>query len=132
MARTVRDVGAAPVSATNPFSTGASSPGEPTKQPPTRICTGEPPESTRFVHSSGGADCTQRCQASRTPLAAPGEKRSANTVKFGAGWVSKVNEVTTPKFPPPPPRSAQNRSGSELADAVRSFPSGVTIKADAR
>ena len=34
------------------------------------------------------------------------------------GWHWNVNEVTTPKLPPPP-RMAQNRSGFESADAVR-------------
>ena len=49
-----------------------------------------------------------------------------------AGWVRNVNEVTTPKLPPPPPRQAQNRSELVLALAVRSWPSAVTICSDGR
>ena len=36
-----------------------------------------------------------------------------------AGWVRNVNEVATPKLPPPPPWQAQNRSGLLLGLAVR-------------
>jgi hypothetical protein len=41
------------------------------------------------------------------------------------------NEVTTPKLPPPP-RSAQNSSGSSLAETRCSAPSAVTIVAPIR
>ena len=71
-----------------------------------------------FAHSSGGIAAIHCCHAPSTPAAEPAGKCSENTVRFGAGSVSKVNSVTMPKLPPPPPRSAQNRSGSELADAV--------------
>ena len=37
-----------------------------------------------------------------------------------------------PKLPPPPPRIAQNRSGSLVALQVRSTPSTVTMSADTR
>ena len=37
---------------------------------------------------------------------------------------ANVNDVTTPKLPPPP-RSAQNRSGWDPVDAVRTRPSAV-------
>ena len=46
-------------------------------------------------------------------------------------WQRKVNEVTTPKFPPPP-RSAQNRSLFELSLAVTNVPSASTTSADSR
>ena len=38
--------------------------------------------------------------------------------------------MVAPKFPPPPPRNAQNRSGWELADAVTVWPPGSTTVAD--
>src|SRR5437773_1780482 len=47
------------------------------------------------------------------------------------GCMRYVNDVTTPKFPPPP-RIAQNRSGSSVALAFRIRPSAVTISASSR
>ena len=46
-------------------------------------------------------------------------------------WQRNVNEVTMPKFPPPP-RSAQNRSGWESSLAVTKVPSASTTSADSR
>ena len=46
-------------------------------------------------------------------------------------WQRNVNEVTTPKFPPPP-RSAQNRSPCELSLAVTKLPSASTTSAASR
>ena len=47
------------------------------------------------------------------------------------GYSRKVNEVTTPKFPPPP-RSAQKRSGCVDSDAVTTRPSASTTSAATR
>src|SRR6202020_2867368 len=47
----------------------------------------------------------------------------------GSGWTLKVNSVTIPKLPPPPPLSAHRRSLSVRALTVRSPPSAVTILA---
>ena len=47
----------------------------------------------------------------------------------GSSWVRKVARVTTPQLPPPPPFSAQNRSGFIAALAMRTAPSAVTISA---
>ena len=44
------------------------------------------------------------------------------------GCSANRNELTTPKFPPPP-RSAQNRSGCSSADARTMLPSAVTTSA---
>src|SRR2546428_13747902 len=41
-----------------------------------------------------------------------------------AACVRSVSEVTTPKLPPPP-RSAQKRSGSRCSSHVSTFPSAV-------
>src|ERR1700704_3772337 len=46
------------------------------------------------------------------------------------GDVRNVNDVTTPKLPPPPPRSPQNRSAWSSGDAVITSPLGNTIDAD--
>src|SRR6202049_1266574 len=46
-------------------------------------------------------------------------------------WQRKVNEVTTPKFPPPP-RSAQNKSPCESSLAVTNVPSASTTSAASR
>ena len=47
------------------------------------------------------------------------------------GWSPKSNSVTTPKFPPPP-RVPQNSSSFSDSDAVRIWPSAVTISIDRR
>ena len=46
-------------------------------------------------------------------------------------WQRNVNEVTMPKFPPPP-RSAQNRSLCEFSLAVTNVPSARTTSAARR
>ena len=46
-------------------------------------------------------------------------------------WQRNVNEVTTPKFPPPP-RNAQNRSLCEVSLAVTNVPSASTTSAERR
>src|SRR3989454_12005504 len=48
-----------------------------------------------------------------------------------AACVRTVSEVTTPKLPPPP-RSAQKRSGSRCSSHVSTFPSAVTTSAARR
>ena len=64
----------------------------------------------RFDQSSSGACGAHDCQAEITRAACDhGQDRKNRTIS-PAGWVRKVNEVTTPKLPPPPPRQAQNRS----------------------
>src|SRR5262249_9574492 len=50
----------------------------------------------------------------------------------GSAWVRSVSRVTTRKVPPPPPLSAQNRSGFWAALAVRTAPSAVTTSASSR
>ena len=46
-------------------------------------------------------------------------------------WPRNSNDVTTPKFPPPP-RSAQNRSGCSWPLAVTNEPSASTTSAEIR
>ena len=44
---------------------------------------------------------------------------------MSSGCVSNSNDAATPKLPPPP-RNAQNRSGSYSASTIRTWPSAVT------
>ena len=89
------------------------------------------PQSARSVDQSrGSAAGAQACQAGSTSLAASsGHCRKAVETR-GAAKVSTVNEVTTPRCPPPPPRSAQNRSGSASALTVTASPAAVTTRID--
>ena len=76
-------------------------------EPLMRAVAGLPAETTHVDQSSGGADCIHVCHAARTFGAEPAGNLSAKTLMFGAVYVRNLKEVTTPKLPPPPPRSAQ-------------------------
>src|ERR1700750_812828 len=93
----------------------------------------EPPgaaDRCRLDHSASGACGAQFCQAAITLAAWDHGQDRKNSTMFPTGWVPKVNEVTTPKLPPPPPRQAQNRSEFWFALHVRTWPSAVTICSD--
>src|ERR1700739_861991 len=86
------------------------------------------------LSSSGSDGSSSRYQR----MTAAGSAKSSRTGPPVVGpcspmsWQRKVNEVTTPKFPPPP-RSAQNRSRYSLpAVAVTNDPSASTTSADSR
>ena len=49
-----------------------------------------------------------------------------------AGRVRSTTDSTTPKLPPPAPRSAQNRSGYSSADAVTIRPEASSTRAESR
>ncbi len=86
--------------------------------------------SWQFDHSVCGVVGSHCCQAPSTdPAAAHGHSR-VNRAMGGTGCTPNVNDVTTPKLPPPPPRQAQNRSSLADADAVSSRPSAVTTSSD--
>ena len=92
---------------------------------------GLPPLMRQFADNSCGMPIIQCCQLPKTSGTEPAGKSSWNAVSCaGAATVSKVNDVTMPKLPPPPPRNAQNRSGCADADTVRDMPSAVTTLAD--
>jgi hypothetical protein len=57
----------------------------------------------------------------------PRQTDSTYTCNFIRGSARKVDSSTTPKVEPPPPRSAQKRSGFVKLLATRYFPSEVTI-----
>src|SRR5580658_9112518 len=80
--------------------------------------------------SWSGACGAHDCQPAMTRAAWDQGQDRKNRQMSPAGCVVKVNEVTTPKLPPPPPRQAQNRSELVLAFAVRIWPSAVTICMD--
>src|ERR1700758_1792696 len=73
---------------------------------------------------------SQLCQPTRTCANDCGGKLRFTASTSLVGNVAKVSAVVTPKFPPPPPRSAQNRSGLLAADAVTAWPLGSTTDAD--
>src|ERR1700719_2599301 len=90
----------------------------------------EPPGAAarcRFDQSWSGACGAQDCQPAMTRAACDHGQDRKNRQMSPAGWVVKVNEVTTPKLPPPPPRQAQKRSALVPALAVLTWPSAVTI-----
>src|SRR5580693_4541871 len=68
----------------------------------------------------------QFCHPTSTCAKDCGAKSRFTASTSPAGNVAKVSDVVTPKFPPPPPRNAQNRSGCELADATTTWPPGNT------
>src|SRR3984957_9561530 len=86
----------------------------------------------RLDHSASGACGPHDCPAATTWAACDHGQLMPNRHGLGAGTVRKVNEVTTPKLPPPPPWQAQNRSpccrGSAVA--VSTDPSAMTICTD--
>src|ERR1700690_125733 len=84
----------------------------------------------RLDQSSSGACGAQDCQAAITRLASDHGQLRKNSMISGAEWVRNVNEVATPKLPPPPPRQAQKRSLSWLASQSRIWPSAVTTCTD--
>src|SRR6201987_1683049 len=73
---------------------------------------------------------SQFCQPTRTCANDCGGKLRFTASTSLVGNVANVSEVVTPKFPPPPPRSAQNRSGLLAADAVTAWPPGSSTDAD--
>ena len=99
----------------------------------------------RFREGRGGRDRQHGAPAveflgqARLDLAIPAHELGGvgDVVEHGpattvpTSWPRNSNEVTTPKLPPPP-RSAQNRSGCSSALAVTNEPSASTTSADSR
>src|ERR1700759_4538453 len=84
----------------------AASPSLPRKQPPTWTVGVLPPGAAarcRFDHIGSGACGAQDCQPATTRAACAQGQDRENKTGWGAGTVRNVNDVTTPKFPPPPP-----------------------------
>src|ERR1700683_3149364 len=90
----------------------ASSLGEPQYTPPTWPRNPYVPwdSRTQFDHSSSGAVSIQLSHASSMGAAAAQGYCKVKSVTSGMTWTSNVRDVTTPKFPPPPPRLAQSMS----------------------
>ena len=66
-----------------------------------------------------GAFGAQACHAANTRAACDGDRiqLTPNTRTVASGNTPILNSVATPKLPPPPPRLAQNKSGSDAAFA---------------
>src|SRR5450432_1111561 len=88
--------------------------------------------SKQLDHISSGALGAQCCQASTTVAALLHGQRNVKSERAPTAYVRKVNEVTTPKLPPPPPRNAQKRSALERASQVSTRPSATTTWAERR
>ena len=85
-----------------------------------------PPSSLSVAQSRRSAVGTVASQWGTTrPAAENGHAMKARVIA-GAANVFIVNDVTTPRWPPPPPRRAQKRSGSRLGLAVTTRPSAST------
>ena len=82
--------------------------------------------------SSGGVPGIHRCHSPSTSAAALHGYCRVNSAMSGIGWASKVNDVTTPKLPPPPPLDAHSRSACSAGSAVTTRESAVTISTDRR
>ena len=111
----------------------AAAPMLPRKVPPTWMEGTEPPGAAarcRLDQSASGACGAQDCQAEITRAACDHGQDRKNRTIWPTWRVRKVNEVTTPKLPPPPPRQAQNRSEFWLELQVLTWPSAVTICRD--
>ena len=108
-------------------STLASADSGPMYWPSARTVGCEPPvASVRIDISALGASGAKSCHAS---MAVAAWEKGQDAKKYAAlrtGVTFSVRLVTMPNWPPPPPRRAQNRSGSWLASTVRSRPSAVT------
>ena len=74
---------------------------------------------------SSGTPAVHSCQPCRTSLACSAGNNRAPAKISGNGNRSNSRAVTTPKLPPPP-RSAQNRSGSFSASTRSCSPPAVT------
>src|SRR6185312_13763442 len=86
------------------------------------------------LSSSGSDGSSSRYQRMTAAVSAKSYRTGPPTTDpcSPMSWQRKVNDVTTPKLPPPP-RSAQNRSLCSLsALAVTNDPSASTTSADSR
>ena len=110
----------------------------PTKTPVTRTLRGSAPpavpdeRSWQLDHSSGGVPGIHCCHSPSTSAAALHGYCRVNSAMSGMGWASKVNDVTTPKLPPPPPLDAHSRSSWSRRSAVTTRASAVTISTAAQ
>ena len=81
------------------------------------------------VVAVSGAEVVHSRQAWTTSLARSHPKSIMPPVTFGTG-TSSISRPTIAAYEPPPPRSAQNRSGSLSRSARTSRPSAVTTSND--
>jgi hypothetical protein len=87
---------------------------------------------SRLAASSSGAAGAQVCQAPITAAAWVCGQVRWKLVAAGSGSVRNTSEVTTPRLPPPAPRSAQNSSWSWWSSQSTTRPSASTTRAASR
>jgi hypothetical protein len=123
--------GFTPAAAVSMFQYGMKSEGIPTHTPD-RLTFGPPPKNVvmRYDQMLSGSPACHVCHAVSILPKSVKAMSAEKFVRFCVGCVLKVNDVTTPKFPPPPPRIAQKRSGSVMASHVSMRPSAVTTCAE--
>ena len=86
---------------------------------------------TPILAENASGACRITSWAAASTVRACGHPQSSRQVALPtAGRVSKVKETFTPKFPPPPPRQAQNRSGSWSRSQESRVPSAVTTSVE--
>src|SRR5436190_10461380 len=127
----VREDGGEPTAEAKASSRASSRPGSPSNAPPTEtLGPVDGIQRTRQLdQSSDCADGPQRSHPSRTSGATDHGHDRPKIVIRSTVCVSNVKDVTTPKLPPPPPRSAQKRSGLVASSHARTRPSAVTTVA---
>src|SRR5262249_33769384 len=99
------------------------------------MCGEAPPAAALTVRTQdnpSGACGANACHACTTCFATDQGPSIEYVDTLPTGWVRNTKRVTIPKFPPPPPRSAQYRSGCSCAFATTAVPSARTTVASSR
>ena len=82
----------------------------------------------KAVASAGSVSTNSRAKRSASARCRDRRRTARDGPEGRPGWSANSNDVTTPKLPPPP-RSAQNRSGFSSVDARTMRESAVTTSA---
>jgi len=86
----------------------------------------------RLTVSSSGPSGAHACQAATRSTSATPDQRASMRVVSGSGTVSNRSDVTTPNWPPPAPRRAQNKSGCRSWTQSTTVASASTTRAPTR
>ena len=110
----------------NGSSRGGNSVAEPVKSPVAEIVPALGWAIASETQSRSSTKGAQRCQASSTSAASSHGQVTVQITTSPIGCTRKVKAVAIPKFPPPPPRNAQKRSGCSSSLARSTRPSAST------